>query len=607
MENLLLGAICLCPLLMTFSTTEIFEFPKTIFLYLSAITILLLWAIQFRQKEKTNLNFKPVFSGILFFLLSTTLSSIIALDPTTAVFGYYSRFSDGLLATVAFCLIFLAFVNQTTSYFYQRLFKALALTTTVICLYALLQKMGIDDNLWNQIAKERVFSTLGQPNWLAAYLVAFLPLQIAFLLIASKFKAKMIWLLCIIMSLLTIFFTLSATGFLGLMIAISIFFLRLTKKNDATKSIFAGCLLLLGLGVVISHNQIKERIHETGSIRLLVWQGSMETFIQAPLKNKILGFGPANFAYAFLPHRPKSLNHTPEWDLLFNKPHNEYLDLLINQGLLGIISFLYLILHMIKSFNSHNVSREEKIFLAALYSGWVSILFTSFFGFLVTTTKMLFFILPATALSIKGNKPDASSSQLEITTRLKEIICLSIFILAGLAYREIFKIYTADVSYTQANQLVKMGRFRESFLYYEKALADNSRIPHYHRDYASSLCQLALLETNKNNLAESANEQIKAALKSNPYNSLTLRSALDIYLKLAEIDEKYLKEGLEVSDLAIKHIPTDSTLYVLKAKILLQKHDTETAQKYLYQALTLKPDHPEALNLKKDFEKESQQ
>ena len=68
----------------------------------------------------------------------------------------------------------------------NRLLSLTILSGVIISLYGVAERMGIDKHLWVQDVQSRVFSSLGQPNWLAAYLVALMPIAMAFIIIKTQ-------------------------------------------------------------------------------------------------------------------------------------------------------------------------------------------------------------------------------------------------------------------------------------------------------------------------------------------------------------------------------------------------------------------------------------
>jgi len=74
-------------------------------------------------------------------------------------------------------------------------------------------------------------------------------------------------------------------------------------------------------------------------IRKVVWQGAIELGQRYPL----FGPGVETFAYTYYWVRPAAHNLLSEWDFLYNKAHNEYLNFLATTGFFGLFSYLLLI------------------------------------------------------------------------------------------------------------------------------------------------------------------------------------------------------------------------------------------------------------------------
>ena len=76
--------------------------------------------------------------------------------------------------------------------------------------------------------------------------------------------------------------------------------------------------------VTSSLTQLENGGTESGQIRLIVWQGALEIFKHYP----IFGSGVETFAYSYFQYKPISHNLVSEWDFLYNKAHNEFLNYL---------------------------------------------------------------------------------------------------------------------------------------------------------------------------------------------------------------------------------------------------------------------------------------
>jgi len=115
---------------------------------------------------------------------------------------------------------------------------------------------------------------------------------------------------------------------------------------------------------------------ESGTIRKIVWTGALRIW-QANPKNFLIGTGPETFAQAYYQYRPLEHNQTSEWELLYNKAHNEFLNYLVTTGILGLGSYIVLLISMARVFQISNfkfqigsisVSLSFYLFISAILS-----------------------------------------------------------------------------------------------------------------------------------------------------------------------------------------------------------------------------------------------
>ncbi len=245
---------------------------------------------------------------------------------------------------------------------------------------------------------------MGQPNWLAAYLVSLVPLTWYCLLNAKIQKHKIIWIGVSILFFACILFTKSRSGLLGLGAAYTIFWVFNWRKYlKLFVSLSVLFLIIVGIFGTPFTPSINDLMHpktiqktavdtseggtESGAIRAIVWKGAIEVFKH----NSVFGTGYETFGYSYWQYRPAEHNNISEWDFLYNKAHNEYLNFAANIGSFGLIS--YAILIGVSIF----VMRKNP----ALLAGYVSVLITNFFGFSVVVISLMTFLFPAMAIILK--------------------------------------------------------------------------------------------------------------------------------------------------------------------------------------------------------------
>lgn len=195
-----------------------------VLVYIITSLIVGAWAIRCILEKKFIFR-RTILDIPLFVFFGTQLiSTFLSIDFYTSIFGYYSRFNGGLISTVCYLLLYWAFVSNFEKSDTLKLIKVWFASAALVSAYAVLEHFGIDKNIWVQDVAFRVFSTLGQPNWLAAWVVALIPLAWAYAL-KSKVKSLNFWLYfgLSVLFFWTLIFTKSRSGFLGFGVACIIF------------------------------------------------------------------------------------------------------------------------------------------------------------------------------------------------------------------------------------------------------------------------------------------------------------------------------------------------------------------------------------------------
>ena len=409
----------LVPFVFYAKTSEVFEFNKMITIYIFTILIIGTWLIRMVIEKQIIFRRTILDIPLLIFLGSQLISAIFSIDPRTSWLGYYSRFNGGLLSSICYSVLYWAFVSNLDGEATRKIIAySLLPSALIVSVYGILEHFGgsiscllltgtFDDACWVQDVRTRVFATLGQPNWMAAYLVALLPLAI------SKSKS-IFWLLSSVVIFAAILFTKSRSGLLALAAALTIFTGWQIVKGKITKQ-----LILVGITFVIviaifgtpwtnplftNHQSLvttgapapEEGGTESGDIRKIVWKGAINIWKAYP----IFGTGSETFAFTYYMYRPVEHNLVSEWDFLYNKAHNEYLNYLANTGIFGLGSYLVLI-----GFSIYLLRKNT-----ALLAGYVSILITNFFGFSVVITQLLLFLFPAMAITCQNSTTHKKSA-----------------------------------------------------------------------------------------------------------------------------------------------------------------------------------------------------
>jgi len=632
------------PLIFSTKNSELFEVPKMIFVYLAAAIIFFLTLSKFILQGKITVPKNWAIVTFLIFIVIQVLSTLFSIDKFTSIFGYPSRLNGGLLSQFAYFAIFTgAFVNLNSEKS-KKLLMAIVTSAFAVTLWGIPAHFGKDpsclvltgtlnSSCWQKEFDPtvRIFSTLGQPNWLASYLVLTLPIALAFSLISTQSKIKVSFLAITLVLFTGLIMTTSRAGFLGAAIALGSILLLLGFK--AIKQNLRLLLLFL-LGFILiavifgtnlfsrfsealnkqpatsnqlpatSYQQPATTPTESGTIRIIVWQGALSVFKHWP----VLGSGPETFAYSYYLFRPTAHNQTTEWGFFYNKAHNEFLNYLANLGILGTVSYLALI--GISVFGLWRFSRKlnsDSILAKAAIGSIFGYQATIFFGFSVVTTQLLMFLIIASFLIPEIKPPpfysSSDSEKLKVSSRKSSnnigffISLLTIVIFGLYAITLVGRIYLADLAFAHAER----SSGEQALINYSNAVdifpATN---PFYLANYAYESALYAA-DTDDPEFTNTLTTQTQAlaekTLSASPNNLITTRKIANAYFLISDYDKEYKQKALGVGQKLTELAPTDPQSYLTFAKIQAGLGQDEEAIKTLETALSLKPDYQEAKEL----------
>lgn len=676
------------PIIFAGNTSELFEFNKMWIAFGLTLIIAASWISKMCLEKQIKLVKTPLDVAILLFLLSQVLATIFSIDPHTSLWGYYSRFNGGLLSLLSYGFLYFAFVNNIEQKnFMKYIFVSIA-SGIFVALWGLPSHFGydptclifrgnLDVSCWTFAfqTKVRIFSTLGQPDWLAAYLVFLLPLTTAFSLIFWKLKNKFLALFFLTTTglfFVDLLYTKARSGFAGFLVSMGLFVLiyiaynwRSFAKHPILKSVKTNGFFLItllvfvmftfligsplsqldkfslsGIQTLLTQKKVADKALATkqpasatvaipveefggtdsGKIRLFVWKGALQIF----LHNPILGTGVETFGYAYYQYRPSGHNLTSEWDYLYNKAHNEYLNYLATTGLIGFGTYLFLIgislWIMGKSlWNMRKLEQNEKhttrfnespyairLTLVACIASYISILVTNFFGFSVVIMNIFLFLTPAFALFISNDISQDNSYLLPrkaSSSRFSEIawvgigICwlVTIYFLIVL-----FRFWLADVSYALGQNLDHANEFNAAYSYLHDAVATRPSEPTFQDELAinDAVISTALFQQkDSTNGAKLRDEAIAVSdsITTNHPNVVTFwKSRVRIFYTLAQVDSSYLQQALIAIEKAAKLAPTDAKVWYNLGLLYDQTGNVDSAVATLEQTIKLKGDYRDA-------------
>lgn len=643
MKNLrwlvIFGSLML-PMVWWTTGSELFQLPKQAVVYFLAGIGLTIWLWNFSISSKKTIKLHWWAAPILIWLLCLLTTAFFSIHPHTSIFGYYSRWHGGLLAWFAsFSVIWItwqSFSQKNTPV----LVSTLVVAGVLASLYALPERLGhsfscvvltgqFDVGCWVQDVQARIFGSFGQPNWLASYLVGSLVVVVLSPKIFQLVFGKKISLFIIIVSSFTLattlLFTGSRSGVLGLLVGLGLGLVasiinkrsRIITASLATLPKTLGFLTFVALSMVItavliwgspwspglgqvvstwapepSSNQSDPapnlNITDSGQIRTIVWQGAIQLWLQNPT----FGTGPETFGYTYYSTRPIEHNLVSEWDFLYNKAHNEILQIAATMGSLGLVGYGLLWGSFFGSVGWRVWRQQASSLEIASAAGVAGILTTWLFGFSTVASSWLAFGLTSVALL---ETDDWRTIPVQLKSWQTSLIQATAFLILLATIWGCYQLLRAD-------WLLARSQFLQSdqkIIVLEQAHTLRPQVAEITDALAQAWLELATQWQNDPQLAMAARQQALDwsgyTLILNPHHLNLYKSRVQLLLELSLSEPSVLPELTQTLQTAISLAPTDPKLqYFLGISFGLQ-NQPELANQAFQKAVQLKPDYQPAL------------
>ncbi len=388
-----------------FVNTDVFEFPKVIALIgttglLSIINIIDLYLHGLPKINWRSIN-KELFCLALL-LFTQIISYIFSTDSSVSLMGGVQRY-QGFLTNIHYILL-----SLNTLYFFTKypptktatLFKWLITTLIVTSLLAVLPyifPMTFPFYFFTPaFFYNRVFGTLGNPNYLAVFIITILP----FLIFSKNFK-KIFLYTSLTIVIVTLFLTGSRSAWAASLFGFLIMGIILAVKKKHYKIITITCLII---AIAIAGISIKkylapiipqfERLsldtNKSTSIqtRIHLWKAGLKMSLKRPLT----GYGQDMIQENIEHYLPEYLKSNDEF--FIDRTHSEFIDIFATNGIFAIIAYFGLLIFIIKKnakiifknvHNNHN--------LTSAFTALITLIIFHGVNFSITSSNILLYFL----------------------------------------------------------------------------------------------------------------------------------------------------------------------------------------------------------------------
>lgn len=472
--TLFISAVFLTPLIIAPFTMNYYNTPKELFVQLIITLCFMLWLIKGIMQEKFEFFPVKLYSPLLVFCLILGLSILWAKDTYLVLRDY--------VPMVTYVIAFAICVNFVSQKF-ARSAAVFAIAAGVICaVYALFQYLGLDFIKYPGIDfpdwRFRLYSTFGNPDFLANYLILIFPVGIVIYSSTGALLKKVLMLVAlgIIYSALLISFSIGA--FLGLLVGIllmialfiseSVRFEKFLVPRTPLKHLGKSITVLIALlGVITVFFFVPNKFHSPSILceaqgssvwkhgldnRLIVYKSAYRMAKDRPL----LGVGLGNFKLEFPKYRGDWLGQQHQYvkpELLDRERDknvlNEFLQLFAETGVFGFAWFILVVAIIFKTgvFLYYTTGdRKRQLFILGLIGGISAFLVHSLLSFPmhVVPNAFLFWVFVG-LLFTQSAQQNRTSIILYLGPVKKKLVSIVVFLLAVLSCIWPIRIYLSEV------------------------------------------------------------------------------------------------------------------------------------------------------------------
>ncbi len=342
------------------------------------LVIFIVWLAKINKQKIYQLSViirhhKSLFIASALFLLGATISIFYATDIRAALGEWKAFYIE------PFILFIILITTIQTRFARNTIMGMLIISGLATSIWAIIQHFtgwAVPYDFWENKNTFRVTSWYGFPNAVGLFIAPLVLIILYFFVeqikkikyakvesIKGKRKKYIMPALVLLFTFTFILSTLYAksTGALIAIIA-GIGILLLMYKKTRLIAIIIAISGILTLILLPQGNLIKQELlmqDRSGQMRIDMWAETSALLMKHP----IIGAGMASYQEAIYPYR------IDKWIEVFHHPHNLFLTMWVNTGLIGLIGFVWIIisiLHItIQQYNNRTIKQSPLIFLIA--------------------------------------------------------------------------------------------------------------------------------------------------------------------------------------------------------------------------------------------------
>lgn len=632
-EMLFIALVFLAPVIFDRRVGIVFSLTKVTTIRIIIIAILSVWAIKIMLKQPHKFIRTPLDYGVLSYLLVCTVAAITSVHPLTSIMGFYGRY-EGLSTLYVYGLLFFIttnFINSKDKI--MRVMYTVIIAGACMAVYSIIQRMGMDPYAWGGVVTwQRVIGTIGQPNFLAAYVDMAFIIGLALLLnmkdirwngkfdwsFAYDIAARAALILGLFLLYIAVLYTQSRGGFLGLFGGVFLFFTY--AKRDMTINKWKELLILFFLVMIItfitslnpstspfgrvsseatktvemSENENPAISYNATLSRFETWKSAYRMIADRPF----FGIGQEVMKMVFPRYETDKFRFYEGFHVKQDRCHNEVCDMAVTRGVIAL--FIYVWIIGMFFYLGHRTIKggydpELKLFTAGFMGGSAAYLIQNQFSFGVVAITTLFWIMMGMTTSInvnEGQPENAKKADISDMPWILLVILLSVaFYLSYLSTIQ----FRADMHYKTATFLSDYRKFDSAVIEYEKSLKISPYEGGTWTRYGIAMLNSAQQMQDIKYIDRSL-DIFKDAEKVDPYSADNFYIAGRAYFALSYSDSSLLDKAIECEENAIKIDPRYAEAYQLIGSVDEKRGKNGDAAQMYEKAVEINPQLPEAIS-----------
>lgn len=568
---------------------------KTAFAHILIFTMFLAWLARSIEESEFKFLKTPLNFPLLLFFFTCIISFLFSRYKYASIRGL----SD------FFCYIMLFFIivnNVHTINLVKRVIIVFLVSSAIVSSYGLLQHFGIDLIPW--IRGEKIISSMGGSNFFAGYLIFVIPICLGLFFAIKSWFGKVMCAVLLFSFILCLVWTFIRSSWIGLAFSLLIFLIfkikrtgvkNITYKNLLTAGVFfiiiitVICIVSSSTGfkllrikmtsiipsaigtikeipqLFLKPYQFHSKMLESPGARITIWQGAYRMFLSRP----IFGHGVGTFEVRFPEYRPSFYRYKFGDVHTILHAHSEYLEILSEQGILGLGTFLWFIFVLVNTIFSRLNKTDEFKFNLTL--GGICAIFSLLSeGFISVnlrwTSPALFFWLITGLIAVIPNEQLESRIlysviKMNFTKRAKSLIFI-LLLIAGIFF------WTNEINLFNSNtHLGQAVKFARDYKRPDISIMECKKSLLYEPTNIRALYFLGLSYLMEENWNEAKNTFLKVTRLAPSYHQVDYNLGV-VYYHIGKDEEsiKYLKKTAELD------ISNTAALNIINLLIEREKH-----------------------------------